>query len=246
MAIPTHLIKGLAWPLLSPLLFMGCLSFEITTEPPGADITFDGEYLGKSPCTGHETPEPVGHVYTIIARMPGYQDAIVTFPNVHMIQAIPDTVHIPLKPLPGYHVGPPAAPFSQPATAVSPAEIRKRRRAANQAGPDSPSLQITRLATVPAKVPPGSEFDLEVEFLVTDPVMMSGAALPIKFTYRILQDQNVLLTSQPVWLSVTNNTSTLRSEKSLKATTQRGAYQMEAIIEYKDVIESRSVMLLVR
>lgn len=241
--------------LLAIWSLTGCLSFEITTDPPGADITFDGEYLGKSPCTGYETMKHVTHVYTIVARMPGYHDAIVTFPNNQIIQAIPDTVHIPLKPIQQAAPGIPQEPAAPPE-----AVLRKRRAelvkqgklvepvtipaTAPPAGPDAPAITIGRVATVPARIPGGSLFDLEVEFSVKDPVM-PDAPLPVKFSYRILQGSNVLLTSNPVWLSVVNGSSTVRTEKGLTSTTQKGEYSMEALIEYKDMTITQAVAFTV-
>jgi hypothetical protein len=198
--------------IASLLLLQGCLSFEITTDPPGADITFDGEYLGKSPCTGQETMKSVSHVYTIIARMKGYEDAIVTFPNGNAIQVIPSNVHIPMKPLPG----------RMPAPAQNLAVVT-----------------IHNVTTVPSRVAPGAEFDLEVEFTVAD-AGSRNAVLPVEVTYKIMQGRDTLLVSDPASISVANGVSTLHAEKRLQATTTPGFYCIEAEIKYQGKSVSRS------
>lgn len=195
------------------LLLQGCLSFDITTDPPGADITFDGDYLGKSPCSGSETMKSVSHVYTITARMAGYEDAIVTFPNSFSIQAIPSSVHIPMKPLPSRI---PAASMQNLST-----------------------LTVQNVTTVPARVAPGAEFDLEVEFIVAD-AGARNAVLPVELTYKIMQGRDTLFVSDPVDLKVANGVSTMHEEKCLQATTTPGFYCIEAEIKYQGKSANRS------
>lgn len=206
------------------LIFLtgGCLSFEITTEPTGADITFDGEYLGKSPCTGHETARSPSHVYTITARMKGYKTAVVSFPNSFTIQAIPSIVHIPLEPMPAPVQPPVPEPAADPVAALS----------------------VFRVGTVPARIPAGATFDLETEFRVTDP-SAGNSELAVEYTYKILQSGQVLVTAPDLALSVTNGQRKVHTVKGIVATSQPGVYQIEAVIHYRNHAASRSVTFTV-
>jgi len=85
--------------MLATLAVGGCTNpFKVITEPPGAFVTFDGQYLGKSPTTGVEGQDPTGHVYSIVAKKEGYSPARITFRN-KLVNAIPKTVFLRLEPL---------------------------------------------------------------------------------------------------------------------------------------------------
>jgi tetratricopeptide (TPR) repeat protein len=95
-----------------------------------------------------------------------------------------------------------------------------------------PGIQIHSIKIKPDRMPPESPFDLMFEFSVTEP-SMKQQEIPVTFHYTILAGNEVLFTSKPNTIEVLNGNRTQRVVH-LSASDQRGAYEMEICLEYKN------------
>lgn len=117
----------------------------------------------------------------------------------------------------------PVSPQRQASTAVSQSVAARV--------PQEPVVAIHQVAIKPARVPPKAEFDLEVQYSVTDPTAVS-TEVQVSFVYKILVGAKAVFTSQPVVLDTPNGQRCIRTNH-LKASTKKGNYSIQVALEYK-------------
>jgi tetratricopeptide (TPR) repeat protein len=99
-------------------------------------------------------------------------------------------------------------------------------------GPKNISLQIISMNIRPAIVRPGSKFELTVDFVVVDPTAGQNQ-IPIKFSYEINIGKKVLYQSETK--IITSPNGIVRGQVvQLKASRNRGFYNIEALLKYKN------------
>ena len=57
---------------LAVSLLVGCSTYKVITDPPGADVTINGEYSGKSPVEAKADCKTWGGRPVVDIKMPGY------------------------------------------------------------------------------------------------------------------------------------------------------------------------------
>lgn len=97
--------------------------------------------------------------------------------------------------------------------------------------PQEPVIAIHQVAIKPARVPPKAEFDLEVQYSVTDPTAAS-TEVQVSFVYKILVGSKTVFTSQPAVLDTPNGQRCIRTNH-LKASTKKGNYSIQVALKYK-------------
>ena len=103
-----------------------------------------------------------------------------------------------------------------------------------------PSVQIHKIETKPFRISAGSEFDLGIEYTVSDPNVKEDE-IPIKLSYRIFDGTKVFL-SKPVEVKSLNGRRT-PATLHLTATKKTGLYTIQALLNYKNQISERSTEL---
>lgn len=102
----------------------------------------------------------------------------------------------------------------------------------NETPSHKPTIRIEDVVIKPATVSAGSPFDLEIQYTVTDPDVQKEK-IPIRFSYKITGSNKVLFESDPIEVKSHNGTKMPRVVH-LKATKEKGAYEIEASIQYKN------------
>lgn len=105
-----------------------------------------------------------------------------------------------------------------------------------------PMVRIHAIKTEPLSVPAGSQFDLRVEYTVTDSSVKEDE-VPIKLSYKIFDGTKVFL-SKPVEVKGLNGSRT-PATLHLTATNKKGLYTIQALLNYKSQISERSTELKV-
>ena len=95
-----------------------------------------------------------------------------------------------------------------------------------------PGIQIHSMEVKPDRMPLKASFDLVFEFSVTE-LSLKKEQIPVTFNYTILEGKQVLFTSKPKVL-LTFNGKTTQRVVHLTATDQRGTYEIQVYLEYKN------------
>lgn len=89
---------------LALLFSAGCATTIITSEPPGADIVFNGSHIGQTPME-YEVSQPIaihGNRYRFTASKEGFKSETLTLyetPSQRVGEIIPPKIHFILTPL---------------------------------------------------------------------------------------------------------------------------------------------------
>jgi len=105
-----------------------------------------------------------------------------------------------------------------------------------------PTVRIHAIKTEPLRIPAGSQFDLRIEYTVTDSTV-NEEQVPIKLSYKIFDGTKVFL-SKPVEMKGLNGSRT-PATLHLTAAKKRGSYTIQALLNYKNQISERSTEMKV-
>jgi tetratricopeptide (TPR) repeat protein len=110
-------------------------------------------------------------------------------------------------------------------------------------GQETVKIDIFDVSTDPKEVNPGEEFELRIEYMISDNTV-SENSLPFSLTYRILEGDELKADSLNRY--TTDRGARERRIIGLRAAQEFGIYTIEVILQYKDKIAGRSMKLKVR
>lgn len=100
------------------LLLTGCTTTMITSDPEGAEVKLNGQYIGLTPFRYKVTQE-FGHInkYRFAATKEGYFTEVKTYyesPMMNVTKVIPEKIHFILRPTTADEILPEMQPEAPP------------------------------------------------------------------------------------------------------------------------------------
>jgi hypothetical protein len=108
----------------------------------------------------------------------------------------------------------------------------------------NPSITIQNLRTSPSMVKPGLEFDLIVDYKVTDG-STNNRIIPANFIYSIWGNGELLFSSDPIQMKCRNGQN-MQKVVNLRAASKIGTYELKVAIRCKNIEKQGSTLLIIK